>query len=160
MNLWMRLRFVALVISDRLLGTQLVERELERLNRRIKSYEAQADAIQQQRENLSDLLLTAQVELCVLYLQQRYILQPQTWLRFAPAEDPEEERGLDMLIDRLVKQKFASVHVDEIDESSEGNEQTYVYHLRPDWAAIIEQLYSRKEHLDPETISWIERFLE
>ncbi len=157
MNLWMRLRFVALVVSDRLLGTQLVERELERMNQRIESYEAQADAIQQQRENLSDLLLTAQVELCVLYLQQRYILQPQTWLRFAPAEDPEEERGLDMLIDRLVKQDFASVHIEEVDE---GSEQTYVYHLRPDWAAIIEQLYSRKEHLDPETVSWIERFLE
>ncbi|HEY67769.1 MAG TPA: hypothetical protein G4N97_05800 [Thermoflexia bacterium] len=150
MNVWIRLWFAVLVIADRLLGTHLVEWELARLQRRIEAYKAQASAIRQQMEELNRLLQVAQVELCVLYLRQRRILQPDTWLRFAPAESADEERDLDMLIDRLVKRGLAAVRTEPV------GEQTYVYHLCPDWAAIVGLLSTWEKYLDPLTVSWLE----
>ncbi|MFQ6100181.1 MAG: hypothetical protein ACE5OS_02950 [Anaerolineae bacterium] len=151
MNVWIRLWFAVLVIADRLLGTHLVERELARLQRRVEAFEEQASAIRRQMEELTHLLHAAQVELCILYLRQRHLLWPATWLRFAPAENVADEGDLDMLIGQLVKHGLATVHTEEV------GEQTYVYHLRPDWAAILDLVSTWKEHLDPVTASWLEK---
>jgi len=150
MSIWIRLWFAALVITDRLLGTHLAERELARLRRRLEAYQAQAAAIRQQREELKRLLHVAQVELCVLYLHQRRLLRPETWSRFAPAESMDDEKDLDLLIERLVKHGLATLR------TQVAGERTYVYHLRPDWAAIVDLLSVQKEHLDPMTVAWLE----
>ena len=150
MNTWDHLWFAVLITTDRLLGTHLVERELARLQRRVEAFEAQASAIRQQMEELNRLLHVVQVELCVLYLRQRQILRPETWLRFAPAGSVDEERCLDLLIGRLVKHGLATVRTEAV------GEQAYVYHLRPDWAAITGLLSAWKEHLDPVTAFWLD----
>ena len=150
MNIWTRFWFAILVTVDRLLGTHLVEWEMARQQRRVEVYEAQASAIRRQVECLDRLLQVTQVELCVLYLRQRRILRPEAWLRFAPAENVDEERGLDLLIGRLVKHGLATVRTETV------GEQTYVYHLHPDWAAIEDLLTAWKEDLDPATASWLD----
>jgi hypothetical protein len=150
MGLWTHVWFACLVLADRLLSTHLVEWELARQQRRVEAYGAQACAIRRRMEELDRLLRVTQVELCVLYLRQRRILQPETWLRFAPAQNVDEERGLDLLIGRLVKHGLAAVRTEMI------GEQTYVYHLRPDWAAMVDLLRAWKEQLDPLVISWLE----
>lgn len=150
MNVWIRLWFAVLIVADQLLGTHLVEWERARLQRRIEAYEAQASAIRRRMEELKRLLQAAQVELCVLYLRQRCILRPETWLRFAPAESVDEEKDLELLIGWLVKHGLATVRTEAV------GEQIYVYHLRPDWAAIVDLLSTWKEHLDPVTVSWLE----
>ncbi len=151
MNIWTRLWFAVLIVTDRLLGTHLVERELARLQRRVETFEAQASAIRQQMEELNRLLHVVQVELCVLYLRQRHLLRPETWLRFAPAESADEERGLDLLIGRLVKHGLSTIRTEAV------GEQTYVYHLCPDWPAIADLLSARKELLDPVTAFWLDK---
>jgi len=150
MNIWTRFWFAILVTVDRLLGTHLVEWEMARQQRRVEVYEAQASAIRRQVECLDRLLQVTQVELCVLYLRQRRILRPEAWLRFAPAENVDEERGLDLLIGRLVKHGLATVRTETV------GEQTYVYHLHPNWAAMADLLSAWKEPLDPIVISWLE----
>jgi hypothetical protein len=150
MNIWDRVWFTVLILADRLLGTCLVERELARMQRRVDAYQAQASAIQQRMEGLERLLHVIHVELCILYLRQRRLLQPETWLRFAPAEGIGEERDLDLLISQLVKHGLATVRTEAV------SERTYVYHLRPDWDAIADLLSTWKEHLDPLTIAWVE----
>jgi len=150
MSAWTRLWFVVLVITDRLLGTHLVERRMARLRRWIEEYEAHAAVIQQQQKELKRLLHVTQVGLCVLYLYQRRLFRPETWLRFAPAEGADEEEALDMLIEQLVKHDLAAVQVKTV------GERAYVYFLRPDWPAIKELLGARKEHLDPTLVPWLE----
>jgi hypothetical protein len=150
MSTWMRLWFFVLIIADRLLGTHLAERELARLQRRMAVYQNQASAIRQSVEELNRLLHIAQVELCILYLRQRYFLRPETWLRFDPTEDPGEEKRLDLLISQLVKEGLATVRTESL------GEQAYVYHLHPDWEAIADLLNGWNEYLDSLTILWLE----
>lgn len=150
MNIWMRFCFAVLVFSDRLLGTHLVEREMARLQHRVETFEAQASAIRQQMEELNHLLHVVQVQLCVLYLCHRHDLRSADWLRFAPAEDADEERRLDLLIGRLVRHGLATVRTEMVAD------QTYVYHLRPDWAAIVDLLSAWEGLLDPVTASWLD----
>jgi hypothetical protein len=145
-----RLWFAVLIAADWLLGTHLVDRELARMQRCVETCQAQASAIHQHIEDLNHLLHVVQVELCVLYLRQRRALQPQTWRRFAPAESTSEGRILDWLIGQLVKCRLATVRIETV------GEQTYVYYLRPDWAAIADLLSAWKEHLDPVTVPWLE----
>jgi hypothetical protein len=149
MTFWGRLRFFFLVFTDWLLGTRLVERELTRLQRQVQTYEAYASAILQQMQALSHVLHVVQVELCVLYLRQRYLLRSNTWLRFDPAEDADEERSLDLLIARLVKHDLATVRTEAV------GEQAYAYHLRPDWSSLIDLLSTWKDRLDPVMLLWL-----
>jgi hypothetical protein len=103
MSTWTRLWIIGLIVTDRLLGTHLVERRMAHLRHWIEEYEAHITVIQKQQEDLKRLLHVTQVGLCVLYLYQRRLLQPEDWLRFAPAKSADEEEGLDMLIEQLVK---------------------------------------------------------
>ena len=150
MNVWIRLWSAVLIVADRLLDTHLVEWELARLQRRIEAYEAQATTIRRRMEGLTHLLQVAHVELCVLYLRQRHIFRPETWLRFAPTESVDDEGALNLLIGRLVKHKLATVRTETV------GERAYVYHPRPNWAAIVDLLGAWSEHLDPLTASWLE----
>jgi hypothetical protein len=150
MSAWTRLWFFALIVVDRLLGTHLAERELARLQRRMAVHQTQASTIRQSVEALNRLLHVAQVELCVLYLRQRYLLRPETWLRFDPTEGPGEEKCLDLLISQLVRHDLATTRTEV------AGEQAYVYHLCPDWDAIADLLNDWNEHLDPLTLLWLE----
>ncbi|MDY7078890.1 MAG: hypothetical protein SXV54_18405 [Chloroflexota bacterium] len=150
MNIWTRLWFFLLIACDRLLGTRLVEWEMTRLEHRLEAFEAQASTLQQQMEDLNLLLHVVQVQLCVIYLRQRHTLRSVNWLRFAPAESVDEERDLDLLIGRLVKHELATVRTEP------AGEQVYIYHLRPDWTAIVNLLSAWKGMLDPVTAAWLD----
>ena len=149
MNLWMRLRFNFFILIDWLLGTRLVDGELAHLQGRVQACETRVSEVQQQVDDLNRFLYVLQVELCVLYLRQRYLLHPHTWLRFSPADGMDEGAGLDLLIGQLVKPGLASVR------SAGGGDGTYVYHLRPDWDAIVYVLSGWRAHLEPLTMVWI-----
>ncbi len=149
MTVWTRLRFWALLVTDRLLGTHLVDREMVHLQYHIETFAAQVSVLRQRMEDLDFLLHIAQVQMSVLYLRQRYLLRPATWLCFAPNEGPDEEKSLDLLVNRLVRHRLAAVRTEA---AGEGN---YVYHLRPDWDAS-ENLLSHSQGLDPVTIAWLE----
>lgn len=150
MSVWSRLGFALLIVADRLLGTHLAERQLSRMQRRVDVYQAEAAAIQRQMAELNRLLHIAQVELCVLYLRQRRFLLPDTWLCFSPGKSTAEESGLNLLIDRLAKHGLAMIHTEEI------GEQAYVYHVCPDWRAIVDLLSSWREHVNPLALTWLE----
>ncbi|MCX7681595.1 MAG: hypothetical protein N2508_06495 [Anaerolineae bacterium] len=150
MSIWMRLWFALLIIADRLLGTHLVEREMNRLQRRIGYLEERADALRRQMRELDQLLHVVQVEMCVLCLRQRQLLRPDDWLRFTPSESAEEEKLLDVMIERLVKHGLSTVRVETMGEN------VYVYYLHPDWDAIVALLSAWRDKLDPVTIQWLD----
>ena len=107
MSIWARLRFAALVATDRLLGTRLVDREMAHLQQHMEALEGGVSALRQQMGDLNLLLHAVQVRMCVLYLHQRYILRPTTWLCFTPDESEDEEKSLDLLVKRLVRHDLA-----------------------------------------------------
>ena len=154
MTIWTRLRFWALLVTDRLLGTHLVDREMVCLQRHVGMFESQVSVLRQQMEDLNLLLHVVQLQMCVLYLRQRHILRPETWLCFAPNEGPDEEKSLDLLVNRLLKHKLATVRTEA---AGEGN---YIYHLRPDWEAIGSLLSNSQGFNDCMTVAWLEEIRE
>jgi hypothetical protein len=149
MSMWTRLRYTVFAIADRLLGTHLIDRERAHLQHYLEVFEDRAMTLREQMEDLNRLLHVVQVQLCVLYLRQRHMLRPETWLRFAPAESADEERDLDLLIGRLVRYGLATIVTEKVDE------HTYVYHLQPDWAAIVGLIDGWRQSQDPATAAWL-----
>ena len=149
MSIWTRVRYVVFAITDRLLGTHLIDREKARLQHHLEVFEDRTTALREQMEDLNQLLHVVQVQLCVLYLRQRHMLRPEAWLRFAPAESTNEERDLDLLIGRMVRYGLSAVMTEK------AGERTYVYHLQPDWAAIVDLLGGLRESQDPATTAWL-----
>ncbi len=150
MNFWVRLRFLMYVLLDRWFGTHLVDREMGRLQATMDRFEGQASVLQRQMGDLNHLLHVIQVQMCVLYLRQRHSLRPEGWLRFDPRESEEEEHGVDLLINRLVRHNLATVQTEVV------GPREYVYQLRPRWAAIVELLSAQEGLLDSWTASWID----
>jgi hypothetical protein len=150
MTVWKRLWFWVLVVVDRLLGTHLLDREMVRLQHRVETFDSQVSALRQQMGHLNLLLHVVYVQVCVLYLRQRYILRPAAWLCFSPDEGPDEEKILDMLVNRLVKHGLATVRTRVV------GERNYAYHLRPDWDAIVNLLSDDQEPCDSVIVAWLE----
>lgn len=150
MSPWTRLRLALLLVVDRLLGTHLVEREMACLQVHIEACQDRAEAIQQQMQELNRLVSVTQVEFCLLILHRRYLQRPEEYLRFVPAEDADEEKALDLMIEHLMRRGLAAVHAEVIDEC------TYAYHVHPDWRAICSQLGEQKEKIDPTVWAWLE----
>jgi hypothetical protein len=149
MSIWTRVRYAVFALTDRLLGTRLIDREKARLRHHLELFEDRTAALREQMEDLNQLLHIVQVQLCVLYLRQRHMLRPETWLCFAPAESANEERDLDLLIGRLVRYGLSTIRTEEVGERS------YVYHLQPDWAKIVDLLSGWRESQDPATAAWL-----
>ena len=149
MSIWTRVRYVVFAITDRLLGTRLIDRERAHLQHHLEVFEDRATTLREQMEDLNRLLHVVQVQLCVLYLRQRHMLRPETWLRFAPVESVNEERDLDLLIGRLVRYGLSTIMTEKVGEN------TYFYHLQPDWAAIVDLLGGWRESQDPATAAWL-----
>ena len=90
----------------------------------------------------------ANLQLCLLYLRQREFLSPRRWLHFDPA-NPQEDQGLDLLINHLGKPRLAAIEMREAEKSH------YIYRLAPDWAAIGDFLAQREAELQPEIAEWL-----
>jgi hypothetical protein len=155
-----------LVIIDHLFGTRLVEREVARRKAEVARSEARLAEISQQLLKLGELLEAANLQLCLLYLRQRNLLSPQRWLYFDLA-DSQEDKGLDLLINHLVKPRLAAIEMQEASSrepalslskgSARGVEKNhYIYRLEPDWAAIGDFLTQREADLQPEIADWLE----
>ncbi|MCP4543197.1 MAG: hypothetical protein GY832_39290 [Chloroflexi bacterium] len=151
MTIWARLRFWVFQATDRLLGTHLVEQEMVRLQHHVEMVGTRASDLHQQIEDLNLLLHVVQLQMCVLYLHQRQILRPATWLRFIPDEGPDEEKSIDILVNRLVKHKLATIRTEADDEG------TYIYHLRPDWKAIGDLLSNSQGFDNSVIVTWLEK---
>jgi len=141
--------FVGLMVIDRLFATNLVEREIARRKARVAYYEARLAEMGEQLVRLEEMLEAANLQLCLLYLQQRELLWPHRWLQFDPA-DTREDQGLDLLIEHLVKPRLAAVEVQEVGKNH------YLYKLEPDWEAIGDFLAQRDFELQPEIADWLE----
>jgi len=140
--------FTALVLMDHLLGTHLAEKELARREAKVARHRAQMTELEKQLARLEGLLGAINLRLCLLYLRERSLLSPERWLSFDP-NDPEEERGLDLLIEHLVKSRLATIEMDKVEEGH------YLYHLQPDWAAIRDFFAEQQADLEPDMKGWL-----
>ena len=148
MRIGNRIFLASLVIIDRLFGTSFVEREVARRKAEVARHEARLSEISEQLVKLGELLETANLQLCLLYLRQRNLLLPHRWLYFDLANS-QEDKGLDLLIHHLVKPRLAAIEMQEIEKGR------YVYKLAPDWAAIGDFLAERQADLQPEIADWL-----
>ena len=145
-----RVLFLGLAILDRLFGTRLVQRELDRRGERLAEYQARMTGIQQDIDLLGKRLEGLHVQLCLLYLRHRHMVDMEDWLRFESGG--RDESGLDILIEHLVKPRLAAI---EVRETMPGH---HVYHLRPDWEAIVAAMGDAMETLEPETLAWLRQW--
>jgi hypothetical protein len=149
----------SLIIVDRLFATNFVEREIVRRKAKVAHSEARLAEISEQLVRLEQLLETANLQLCLLYLRQRKLLWPHRWLHFDTG-NPQEDKGLDLLIEHLVKPRLAAIEVREASSrgSARGVEKgRYIYQLDPDWAAISAFLAQREADLQPEIAEWLDQ---
>jgi hypothetical protein len=143
-----RILLVSLGIIDRLFATDFLEREVARRKAKVARSEARLAEISEQLLKLGELLEAANLQLCLLYLRQRNLLSPQRWLHFDPV-NPQEDQGLDLLINHLVKPRLAAIEIQEVEKNH------YIYRLKPDWAAIGDFLTRREADLQPEIANWL-----
>ena len=143
-----KILFTALILVDHLLGTHLVDKELARREAKVVRYRTQMTELEEQLTRLEGLLGALNLRLCLLYLRERSLLSPERWLSFDP-NDPEEDRGLDLVIEHLVKPRLATIEMDEVEEGH------YVYHLQPDWAAIRALFTEQQADLEPDMKGWL-----
>ncbi len=148
MSLGSKVFFVCLLVVDRLLGTNLVERELARRRAKITAYRARLTKIEEQLGRLESTLGTINLRLCLLYLWKRNLMSPHGWLHFDPA-DPQEDKGLDLLINHMVKPHLAAIAEEEL---TKGH---YIYHIEPDWGAIRNLLTNQQVKLGSELAGWL-----
>jgi len=153
-------------VIDRLCATDFLEREVARRKAKVARSGARLAEISEQLVKLGGLLEAANLQLCLLYLRQRELLSPHRWLYFDPT-NPQEDQGLDLLIQHLVKPRLAAIEMQEassrgvsteLDEvSARGVEKDhYIYRLEPDWAAIDAFLAQREADLQPDIADWLE----
>lgn len=137
-----------LMAADRLLGTHLVEWELDRRQRRIERLTAEMDAVNQHLDALNAKLSLHRLVFCLLELKARSERDDlHDWLRFAPHEEGEEA-VLDSAIECLVKPRLASL------DAEPGGSGHYVYRLHPDWPAIVARL--RNASMVSDLASWLD----
>lgn len=145
--LWARL----LLTTDRFLGTRLLEWELARRQRRIERLTADMRAVNQDLDTLAEKLAFYRLALCLVELKARSEYDdPGDWLRFSPQGEGEDP-VLDDAIECLVKPRLASI------EARRVGPGCYIYHLQPDWVAIIARV--RGEAVAPELMAWLEAHL-
>jgi hypothetical protein len=144
-----KILLMGLGIIDRLFATNFLEREVTRRKANIARSEARLAELSEQLVKLGGLLEAANLQLCLLYLRQRNLLLPHRWLYFDPA-NPQEDKGLDLLIHHLVKPRLAAVEIQE------PKKDRHIYKLEPDWAAIGDFLAQREADLQPEIADWLE----
>ena len=144
-----KILLAGLGVIDRLCATDFLEREVARRKAKVARSEARLAEISEQLVKLGGLLEAANLQLCLLYLRQRELLSPHRWLHFDPA-NPQEDQGLDLLINHLVKPRLAAIEMQEVEKHH------YTYRLDPDWAAIDTFLAQREADLQPDIADWLE----
>jgi len=137
MKLTDRILFTILLIIDHLFKTDLVDREINRRKRRIASLNERLDLIEREMRRLERLMQATNIQLCVLYLRERRLRSPETWLTFDPANE-NDEYELNLMIEHLVKTRLATIDMETLAP------EHYRYHLHPDWEAIEEALAELK----------------
>ena len=143
-----KILFTALILVDHLLGTHLVEKELARREAKVARYSTQMTELERELTKLEGLLGAINLRLCLLYLRERSLLSPERWLSFDP-DDPAEDKGLGLVIEHLVKPRLATIEMDKVEEDH------YLYHLQPDWAAIRAFFSEQQADLEPDMEGWL-----
>lgn len=143
-----KILFTILILMDHLLGTDLTEKELSRREAKLAHYQARMRELEKQLTQLEGQLGTLSLRMCLLYLRERSLVAPERWLSFDP-RNPEEDKGLDLVIEHLVKPHLATVEMDKVEEGH------YIYHLRPHWAAIRTLFAEQQVDLEPGMAGWL-----
>lgn len=149
MRFWDRLWLTLLLTADRLFGTRWLERELSRRQSALAAYQNRAEGIQHAIEHLEDHLEALHLQLCILYLRQRHMIDPANWLALESGGD--DEPGLNLLIQHLVRPRLAAVETQTL---APGR---HAYLFRPHWQAIVTTLENVAVTLEPDTVAWLRR---
>jgi hypothetical protein len=156
-SFWNQLQLVSLRllsgflgVVDSLFDVRWGERLLDRMGNRWRSRLLQLDDdLARLEEERSQLQLQAQalsLHGAAIYLGGRKLARNE--LRFDPT-DPHDEEILDASIDLLVKERLASIEMEEIQKNH------YVYCLEPDWKAIRARLDDAAGRAGPEVAGCI-----
>jgi hypothetical protein len=125
-----------------------MEWELAKRQREIERLVTHIEAIDRDLDVLAEKLAFYQLAMCLIELKARSERSDlDEWLCFAPQNDGDESL-LDSAIAYLVKPRLASV---DVEPDGIGD---YIYHLHPDWAAIIARLSSTV--VASELLAWLE----
>lgn len=146
----LRLLSISLAVMDRALGVRWGERLLARLAARWQARLAQIDAdlaaLEEEREMVQLQAEGLALYTAITYLASRQLARGELCF---DSSDPDDEEILEANIDLLVKDRLASVDVQEIEPGH------YLYHLEPDWAKIQARLEEAARHTGPETADWL-----
>jgi hypothetical protein len=105
------------------------------------------DAINRDLDALAEELALYRLALCLIDLKNRSDRDDLIdWLRFAPDND-NDEALLDSAIECLVITQLATIDAAPMDTGG------YVYHLHPNWPAIIARLSDTA--VAPELLAWL-----
>jgi len=124
----------------------LLERMAARWQARLAQIDADLAALERERE-----MVRLQAEGLALYTAVTFLVSRQLArgeLCFDSA-DPDDEVVLQANIDLLVKERLASVDVQEVEAGH------YLYQLEPDWARIQARLEEAAGHAGPEAADWL-----
>lgn len=151
------LRVVTLGLGfvDRLFNVHWGEHLLERMANR---YQAQLDQLdetlarlKEERHQLELWQEALAIQAAVVYLGGRSLARGE--LRFDPAVS-QEEAVLDASIELLVKQRLASLELEEVEPAH------FIYHLEPDWAAIHTRLRQAADQAESEVAEWFHETIQ
>jgi len=142
-----RILFLGLALVDKLFGSNWVQRELDRRQKRLTVYRERIANVQREIDDLESHLDGLHVQLCLLYLRHRYMADLDNWLRFETGGS--DEQGLELLIEYLVKPRLAAIEIHQVAPKH------HVYFLQPDWAAIAVAIGDSPEMLEMDTLVWL-----
>jgi hypothetical protein len=151
----LRMFTLLLGLLDGVLNVHWGERLLERLAHRWQARLVQLDKdiahLEQERARLRAQAEALAIHAAAIYLGGRSLTHNE--LCFDPA-DPHDEEMLDATIDLLVKQRLASIEMQEIEPGH------YVYRLELDWMAIHTRLSNAADQAGLEMEDWFREGLK
>jgi hypothetical protein len=158
MSRWRRSqwRVRLLAVIDRLLGTHLLDRSVNRWQQEVKAMQIEIASLQTRMEELNASRGAILRHLSLSYLQLRQSQAPDSWLHFDP-RNPAEESAIDVLTRALVAPHWARWTVNQI---GSGDANIYTYDLVPDWAALRQEVLKHTTNFSTSLLDWLSAQME
>jgi hypothetical protein len=149
-----RVRLLAVI--DRLLGTHLLDRTVNRWQQEVEAMQTEIASLQTRLEELDDSRGAILRHLCLSYLQLRQARSPDGWLHFDP-RNPAEESAIDILTRALVVPHWARWTVNQV---GTRDANIYTYDLVPDWAALRQEVLKHTTNFSTSLLDWVSEQME
>jgi hypothetical protein len=158
MSRWRRSqwRVRLLAVIDRLLGTHLLNRSVNRWQQEVKAMQIEIASLQTHMEELNASRAAILRHLSLSYLQLRQSQSPDSWLHFDPRNSAEES-AIDVLTRALVAPHWARWTVNQI---GSGDANIYTYDLVPDWAALRQEVLKHTTNFSTSLLDWLSAQME